>query len=54
MQDIVLEIQDYLAKAVERGDTGAAYSLLKLKELSEKVIELEFQLEVAEAAINHG
>ena len=54
MQDIILEIQDHLSKAVKRGDTGAAYTLERLKELSEKVIDLEFKLEVAEKAIEHG
>lgn len=54
MQDLVLEIQEHMAKAVERGDTGAAHALLKLKELSEMCIDLEFRCEVAEKAIDHG
>lgn len=54
MQTEILEIQEYLAQAVAKGDTGAAHALLKLKELSEKCLDLEFQLEVAEAAIDHG
>lgn len=54
MQKDILEIQEYLAELVKRGDTGASYALEQFKSISEKIIDLEFKLEVAEKAIEHG
>lgn len=54
MQDKILVLQEYLSNAVEKGDTGAVYALLQLKELSEMCLDLEFRVEVAEKAIDHG
>jgi len=54
MQDLVLEIQARLVKAVDRGDPDAEVALLRLKELSEQVIELEDALAVSKGAVAHG
>ena len=56
MQSLILEIQDKMAVYAKhaRSNRDAVEAIEKLKQLSERVQDLEFQLEVAEKAIAHG
>ena len=50
---LILEIESRMAHYARQGK-GAQEALEKLKQLAEMIQELEFRLEVAETAIEHG
>ena len=54
MQQLIISIREKLVRAVDNGDTEAVDALQNLKELSEKIIDLEEDVQILEGVIAHG